>query len=123
MSSDPRHALGKIGETLACAELARRGYAILATGYRTAYGEIDIVARDGDTTVFVEVKTRAGDDFGGGAAAVTRRKQLRVTRMALDYLSRHRLHDTACRFDVVTVDIVGRQQTVVVYPHAFEASY
>ena len=64
MSNDPRHSLGKMGEDLACAELGRRGYAVLARGYRTKYGEIDIVARDGETTVFVEVKTRAGDEYG-----------------------------------------------------------
>ena len=124
MANDPRHSLGKMGEDLACAELRRRGYAILARGYRTRYGEIDIVARDGGTTVFVEVKTRAGDDFGGAAAAVTRRKQQRVAQMAVDYLSRHHLHDTPCRFDVVTVDVVdGHPPHVEVYPHAFESAY
>jgi putative endonuclease len=124
MSNDPRHSLGKMGEDLACAELLRRGYAISARGYRTKYGEIDIVARDGETTVFVEVKTRAGDDFGGAAAAVTRRKQQRVAQMAVDYLSRHHLHDTPCRFDVVTVDVVdGQAPRVEVYPHAFESAY
>jgi putative endonuclease len=113
-----------MGEDLACAELCRRGYAISARGYRTKYGEIDIVARDGGTTVFVEVKTRAGDDFGGAAAAVTRRKQQRVAQMAVDYLSRHRLHDTPCRFDVVTVDVIdGQPPRVEVYPHAFESAY
>ena len=124
MSKDPRHSLGKMGEDLACAELGRRGYAVIARGYRTKYGEIDIVARDGETTVFVEVKTRAGDEYGGAAAAVTRRKQRRVAQMAVDYLSRHALHDTPCRFDVVTVDVVDDQPPrVEVYPHAFESAY
>ena len=118
---DPRHVLGRFGEDLACAELERRGYRILARGYRTRFGEIDIVARDGETTVFVEVKTREGEDFGGGAAAVTVHKQRRLTHMAVDYLSRHRLHDTPCRFDVVTVDVVGDRAVVEVYVHAFES--
>jgi putative endonuclease len=123
MSNDPRHSLGKMGEDLACAELCRRGYAVLARGYRTKYGEIDIVARDGRTTVFVEVKTRAGDEYGGAAAAVTARKQRRVAQMAVDYLSRHHLHDTPCRFDVVTVDVIeGRAPIVEVYQHAFESA-
>jgi putative endonuclease len=124
MSTDPRHSLGKMGEDLASAELQRRGYAVIARGYRTKYGEIDIVARDDETTVFVEVKTRAGDEFGGAAAAVTAWKQRRVALMAIDYLARHSLHDTPCRFDVVTVDVVsGREPHVEVYPHAFESVY
>ena len=124
MAEDHRQSLGKLGENLACAALKERGYAIIARRYRTKLGEIDIVARDGETTVFVEVKTRAGDDFGGAAAAVTPWKQRRVAQMAVDYLSRHRLHDTLCRFDVVTVDVVdGEEPRVEVYPHAFESDY
>jgi putative endonuclease len=118
-----RQRLGEFGENLACAELERRGYAILARRYRTRFGEIDIVARDRGMLVFVEVKTREGDDFGGGAAAVTARKQRTLTHMATDYLSRHHLHDTPCRFDVVTVDVAGGKATVEVYPHAFESVY
>jgi putative endonuclease len=123
MSDDGRQFLGKLGENLACDELERRGYAILARRYRTRFGEIDIVARDGDTTVFVEVKARAGDEFGGAAAAVTAVKQRRITYMASDYLSRHRLHDRPCRFDVVAIDVVDGQPRVEVYPHAFESAY
>jgi putative endonuclease len=123
MSNDPRQSLGKTVESLACAELERRGYAIIARRYRTRFGEIDIVARDGETTVFVEVKTRAGDAFGGAAAAVTGWKQRRITNMAVDYLSRHQLHDRPCRFDVVTVDVVDGGAQVEVYPHAFDSAY
>ena len=114
--------LGQIGEELAVRELEDRGYAILARRYRTKLGEIDVVARDGLTLVFVEVKARAGDDFGGGAAAVTRWKQRRLTLMALDYLARHRLEERPCRFDVVTVDVVERQAPrVEIYENAFES--
>jgi putative endonuclease len=122
MSSDPRQHLGKLGEDLACAELARRGYAVLARRYRTRFGEIDIIARDGDVTVFVEVKTRAGDDYGGGAEAVTAWKQRRITQMAIDYLSRNQLHDRPCRFDVVVVDLAGESTGIEVYAHAFDAT-
>ena len=111
-----------MGEDLACAELARRGYAVLARRYRTRFGEIDIVARDGDVTVFVEVKTRAGDDYGGGAEAVTAWKQRRITQMAVDYLSRNQLHDRPCRFDVVVVDLAGESTSIEVYAHAFDAT-
>ena len=91
MSPDDRQFLGKLGEDLACGELRRRGYAILERRYRTRYGEIDIVARHETTLVFVEVKARVGDDYGGSGAAVTPWKQQRIVRMAVDYLSRRRL--------------------------------
>ena len=109
------------GEALACAELQRRGYAILERRYRTRAGEIDIIARDGSTVVFVEVKTRMGSACGGAAEAVTTWKQRRVAHMALDYLSRHGLHDYPCRFDVVAIDVEDGQPRIAVYPNAFDA--
>jgi len=121
MSADWRQALGMSGENLACAELARRGYAILERRYRTRFGEIDIVARDGDTIVFVEVKARLTDDYGGAAAAITAWKQRRVAGMAVDYLSRRRLHDCPCRFDVVAIEFDEAGPRVIVYPNAFDA--
>jgi len=116
-----RTSLGKHGEDLACAELARRGYAILARRYRTRYGEIDIVARHRGVLVFVEVKTRRTRAFGGPLAAVTPAKQQRVIRMALDYLVRHRLPTGPCRFDVVgiTMDAGEEDPDVQVVPDAF----
>jgi putative endonuclease len=121
MSDDKRQSLGKSGEDLACAELERRGYAILARRYRSRFGEIDVIASSRGDIVFVEVKARVGDEFGGGAAAVTASKQRRIAQMAVDYLSRHRLHDRPCRFDVVTVDISGERPNVVVYERAFDS--
>ena len=124
MATDYRQSLGKLGENLACAALKQRGYAIIKTRYRTRAGEIDIVARDGDTTVFVEVKSRAGDEFGGAAAAVTGWKQRKIAVMALDYLARHRLENTPCRFDVVTVEVVdGKPPEIEIYQHAFDSSF
>jgi len=98
-----RISLGKAGEDLACRELGRLGYAILARRYRTRYGEIDIVARDGRTIVFVEVKARTGSRFGAPAEAVTLDKQARIAAMARDFLSRRDLVDVPCRFDVVAI--------------------
>jgi len=95
--------IGEYGEELACRELERRGYAILARRYRTRLGEIDIVAKDGEVLVFVEVKTRSGTRFGGPLAAITWDKQRRITRMALDYLAHNRTGGAPCRFDVVAV--------------------
>lgn len=119
MTHDGRQSLGKLGEDLACEELRRRGYAILERRYRTKFGEIDIIAREAGEVVFIEVKARAGDDFGGAAAAVTRVKQHRVGQMAADFLARRRLLDQPCRFDVVTVDFVDGQPRIEVYTHAF----
>lgn len=116
--TDRRVALGKSGEDLACAALERLGYVIVERRYRCRSGEIDIVARDGEVTVFVEVKTREGDEFGGGAAAVTPAKQRTIARVAMDYIARHRLYDRPCRFDVVVVDGAAGVELI---PHAFDA--
>lgn len=119
MPLDGRQSLGKMGENLACSELRRRGYAILARRYRTRHGEIDIIAREGATIVFVEVKARQGDAYGGGGAAVTVWKQQRIVRMATDFLARRGLLEEPCRFDVVTVDFEGGRPRIEVYTHAF----
>jgi putative endonuclease len=115
-----RQAFGKTGEDLAVAELERRGYAILARRYRTNHGEIDIVARDGETTVFVEVKARATAEFGTAAEAVTFRKQRKLIAMAVDYIARHRLTNAPCRFDIVAIDDVASSPRLTVYSNAFE---
>lgn len=103
--SKARQELGKQAEDLAAAELERRGYAIVARGYRTRHGEIDVVAWHGGTLVFVEVRCRSGEGCGAAAESVTRAKQRRVARMAVDYLARHDLYDRCpVRFDVVAID-------------------
>jgi putative endonuclease len=120
VKKDPRHELGALGEDLACAELERRGYAILARRHRTRYGEIDIIARDRDTTVFVEVKTREGAAFGAGAEAIAPWKQRRLARMAIDYAARQALLDAPCRIDVVEITFDGGAQRIEVYQNAFD---
>jgi putative endonuclease len=121
MARDARQSLGIWGEDVACAELVSRGYAILARRYRTRHGEIDIVARDGATLVFVEVKARRHDRFGGGAAAVTTAKQRRLAQMALDFIVRARLTRCPCRFDVVVVRADPDRVQVDVIANAFVA--
>lgn len=117
----PRQILGESGEELACRELAARGYAILERRYRTRHGEIDIVAKHGDTVVFVEVKMKSSPHCGIAAESVTRWKQQRVVHMAVDYLARHRLQDRPVRFDVVAIDIVAGVPKITVIPGAFDA--
>ncbi len=119
-----RISLGISGEDLACRELERRGYSVLARRYRTRFGEIDIVCRDGPTIVFVEVKARTNDRYGEPADAVTLHKQAKVTAMAEDYLVRRHLHGVPCRFDVVAVQFEpGAGLKVVVFQNAFDAVY
>jgi putative endonuclease len=121
MFTDRRARLGESGEMLACRELERRGYAIVARRYRTRYGEIDIIAREGPVLVFVEVKTRRNTQFGGGVEAVTPFKQHRILAMARAYLTRYASHDQPCRFDVVSILWPERGAPLVeVYRGAFE---
>ncbi len=111
-----RILLGKTGEDIACRELRRRGYEILARRYRTRAGELDIVARDGAMIVFVEVKTRTSDAYGAPGEAVGPRKQHKLWLMATDYLLRRGWYDRPCRFDVVaiTLDRDGRRMVQVI---------
>ena len=85
---DPRQQLGRDGEAAARDALRSHGYVILAERYRVPHGEVDIVARDDQTIVFIEVKTRRAGDYGGGAAAVTWRKQRTIVRVAEAFLAR-----------------------------------
>jgi putative endonuclease len=115
-----RQQLGKSGEDLAVEELVARGYAVLARRYRTRGGEIDIVADDGGTLVFVEVKARATAEFGLAAEAVTPRKQRQLVSMARDYLAHAGEHDRPCRFDVVAIDDMSNVPRITVYRNAIE---
>ena len=117
-----RQSLGRYGEDLACRELQRRGYSILARRFRTRFGEIDIIAREGPTLVFVEVKTRRSAAFGGPVAAVNAAKQRRLVNMARSYLLGLGGGAPPCRFDVVGVTAgAGRPPVIEVVRDAFGA--
>ena len=83
------HQIGRIGETLARAHLTARGYRIIAANYRCRWGEIDLIARDGATWVFAEVRTRRSDAYGLPEESVTPAKLARIVQTAKDYLTRH----------------------------------
>jgi putative endonuclease len=119
--SRARVLFGKAGEDLACEELSRRGYEILARRYRRRGGELDIIARDGATMVFVEVKTREGRAFGDGGEAITPIKRQRMARLALDYLTRHRMTGCPCRFDVVAIRLEEGAPAIEVFQNAFDS--
>lgn len=95
--------LGNQGERRAARYLRRQGYQILARQLSTRQGEVDIVARDGDCVVFVEVKTRRSRTGGHPAEAVDQAKQRKLTQLALIYLKKHGLLEQRARFDVVAV--------------------
>jgi len=114
-----RVALGRAGEDLAARHLEARGYRILERGFRIRDGEIDLVADDGGTVVFVEVKTRSGTACGRPAEAVDGRKQRRLLRAARVWLHRHGATERPCRFDVI--EILSRPGEAVVANHIPDA--
>jgi putative endonuclease len=118
----PTRALGQAGERAAARFLERRGLVILAKNLRSRLGEIDLLARDGSTLVFVEVKARRGAPGDPPEAAVDARKRLRLMRLALGYLAARRLGERPCRFDVVGVslDEDGRVTGIRHLAHAFD---
>jgi putative endonuclease len=119
--SRERLFLGQTGEDLACRELERRGYAIVARRHRGRGGELDIIARDGPTLVFVEVKARTDRSCGDAAEAVTWRKRRQIVRLAIEYVMRHHLTDMPCRFDVVSIHFAAGRPAVDVFQNAFDA--
>jgi putative endonuclease len=118
-----RQELGLQGEQLACDELQRRGYAIVERRYRKRSGELDIVARHGDYLVFIEVKARRDRSFGDPEEAVTAQKQQKMVWMATDFLTRHSLHNTPCRFDVVAINTETDPPMVTVLEDAFRPGW
>jgi len=100
MKSD---ALGLKGEQAAARYLKKKGYKIVDRRWSCRFGELDLVAKKGGEVVFVEVKTRRSDNFGGAAGAVGWHKAGRLRAAAYSYLSEKRLHDTPFRIDVVAV--------------------
>jgi len=118
-----RQRLGLEGEAMACLELEHLGYQILIRRFRSRFGEIDIIASDRGTTVFVEVKARRGREFGGAAESIPAWKRRRIGAMALDYLAWTGRLETPCRFDVVAIDGAGGPHAAVsVIANAFEFS-
>ena len=118
-----RLEFGLYGEDLACAELERRGYAIVTRRYRTRHGEIDIIANDGEYLVFVEVKARRDGTFGDPEEAVTLQKQRQMVWMATDYIARQSPGEVACRFDVVSVNTHTTPPVITIIPDAFRPGW
>ncbi|MBM3131596.1 MAG: YraN family protein [Chloroflexi bacterium] len=103
--SDARKRLGDSGERIARVFLEKNGYRILETNYRSSIGEIDIVARDGDTLVFVEVRTRRGGNLGTPEESVTEAKRAKLIDLAHTYLQEHDHPTDLWRIDMVAIEI------------------
>ncbi len=118
-----RGRTGRLGEELAADRLESEGYRILERNYRCPFGEMDIVARDGESIVFVEVKSRRSARYGDPQAAVGVRKQETLSRIAQYYLKERNLRGCPARFDVVAVRILPEGNRVELIRNAFELAY
>jgi putative endonuclease len=120
--SEHFHALGKAGEEVAIQYLRQQGYQVLERNYRCRFGEIDLIARDGSTLAFIEVKTRRSQKFGPAAAAVTIEKQRHLIKVSQIYLTRKRQASELCRFDVVTVELDANTLHIELIKNAFQTT-
>jgi putative endonuclease len=115
--------LGKEGEDLALRKLESIGYRCVERNYRCALGEVDLVARDGETLVFVEIKTRKGKSLDYAKEAVHARKQRQISKVALAYMKRNGCEEAKARFDVVVIQQKGLNQHIEVIRNAFDLAY
>lgn len=113
--------LAKLGEQVAEKFLIAKGYSIVKKNFVFGKGEIDIIAKDGDCLVFVEVKTRRNYDFGEPEYAITKSKQRQLKRIAEAYFYVNGIQEQYCRFDVITV--VGEKEEDMIINHIENAFY
>lgn len=112
--------LGKKGEEIALRYLKKQGYKIIEQNYRSHLGEIDLIAKEKDILVFIEVKTRQSLRFGPPELAVHWHKQQQIAKVALDYLNRYKDKIDGCRFDVVAISWRDKEPEVTLFKAAFE---
>ncbi|MDA8083181.1 MAG: YraN family protein [Nitrospiraceae bacterium] len=103
--------IGKQGEAAALAFLRKSGYHIIATNYKTCFGEVDIIAKEKNVTIFVEVKSRSGSAFGHPFEAVTPKKQEKIRKVALFYMKQKKV-EIPVRFDVLSINIAGGEEKI-----------
>jgi putative endonuclease len=118
-----RLQIGKKGEDLALHKMNRLGYKCIARNFRCNLGEIDLIARDGDCLVFVEIKTRRGKSVGYAKEAIDERKRKKLSQVALAYMKTHDCMDVKSRFDVVAINLQGREKEIEIIKNAFELAY
>jgi putative endonuclease len=112
--------IGQRGENLAVAYLQNLGYKVLERNYRCKLGEVDIIARDNDTLVFIEVRTRSSLDFGLPQESINRRKRHQISKVALEFMLRKKMKNIPARFDVVAISLEPGKEKVDHIKDAFE---
>ena len=118
----PSKRRGDLGEDAAARYLESRGFRVLERNWRFRQWELDLICRDGDTVVFVEVKTRRAGSMATPADALDRKKRERLVKAASQYLTRHDLWDEPCRFDLAGVVDTGTSMDVEYFENAFDLS-
>lgn len=113
-------ATGKEGEKIAAAYLEKNGYRIIEVNFRCTIGEIDIIAKEKNDLVFVEVKTRKSTALGYPEQAVGMRKQKKMSQLALWYMQKRKIVDTNARFDVVAITLIPENNEVRLIQNAFD---
>jgi len=115
--------LGKKGEDLAFRFLKKRGYRIIEQNYVCKMGEMDLIAKEKDTLVFIEVKTRTSMYFGPPQLAVTKFKQRQMSKVALYFLKEKKLEDVKARFDVVAILLTPGREEIELIRDAFDLNW
>jgi putative endonuclease len=123
MALNQRQTFGRESESIAVKHLKKHGYKILEQNYRSKLGEIDIIAKDKKTLVFVEVKARRSDRYGSPKWAITPQKKRQVSKVALYYLKVTKQTNVKARFDVVTVRSLESKPQIEIIKNAFELAY
>ncbi|MBW1805418.1 MAG: YraN family protein [Deltaproteobacteria bacterium] len=118
-----RLELGRKGEDLALRKVKRLGYKCIARNYRCPLGEIDLIARDGDCLVFIEIKTRKGRSVGYAKEAIDKRKMRQISKVALAYMKANDCCDVRARFDVVAINMNEGREEIEVIQNAFDLAY
>jgi len=118
-----RLALARMGEDLALETVKSRGYEEIEKNYTCPLGEIDLIAREGDTLVFLEIKTRRGRSTGYAKEAVDARKRRQLSRVALFYMKENDCIGQKARFDVVAISVRAGDVEVEVIRNAFDLAY
>ena len=118
-----KRELGEKGEELALRFLKKKGYRLIEKNYVCKMGEMDIIAKEKDTLVFIEVKTRTSTEFGPPQLAVNSRKQRQLSKVALNYLNEKQLKDVKARFDVVAILLRQKGEEIELIRDAFDLSW
>ena len=118
-----RLELGKLGEELAFKKIKRLGYKKIIRNYTCPLGEIDMIAMDGATLVFIEIKTRKNRSIAYAKEAITERKKRQISKVALAYINKNECHGIPARFDVVAISLKGVETKIEVIKNAFDLAY